>query len=99
MEEEKGENLLPITEKEYNELPEKALKTNAELLEFMDNHTAYTTTDLQKYLNIQHPAALSKLKKLKLGGYLELKISGKSHYWKKLKDWPEPELKSASWGH
>jgi predicted HTH transcriptional regulator len=89
---------VPITEKEYNALPEKALKTNKELLEHMQDDLAYTTTDLQKFLNIQHPAALSKLKKLKQLGYLELKVSGKSHYWKKIKDWPEDEVQSASWG-
>lgn len=91
-------NNMPITEKEYNELPEKSLKTNKELLDFMDNHTAYTTTDLQKFLNIQHPAALSKLKKLKKLEYLELKISGKSHYWKKIKEWPEDDIKAIGFG-
>lgn len=90
--------VMPISEKEYNELPEKALKTNKELLDFMDNNTAYTTTDLQKFLNIQHPAALSKLKKLKKLEYLELKISGKSHYWKKIKEWPEDDIKILGFG-
>lgn len=89
---------MPITEKEYIALPTKNLKTNKELLEFMDKDKAYTTTDLQNFLNIQHPAALSKLKKLKLGEYLELKISGKSHYWKKLKNWPEEDIKMIGFG-
>ncbi len=93
-----GKNDMPITEKEYNALPAKALKTNKELLEFMDPTMAYTTTDLQKFLNIQHPAALSKLKKLKANGYLELKINGKNHFWKKLKDWPEEDIKAIGFG-
>lgn len=89
---------MPIPIKEYNELPEKALKSNKELLDHMSKTEAYTTTDLQNFLKIQHPAALSKLKKLKVNGYLELKVSGKCHYWAKIKEWPEEDVKIASWG-
>jgi predicted HTH transcriptional regulator len=94
----RGERNMPIDLKDYLALPEKTLKSNRELLDFMDSEKAYTTTDLQNFLKIQHPAALSKLKKLKANGYLELKISGKSHYWRKIKEWPEDDVKIASWG-
>lgn len=98
MEEKREEEELPISIKDYNDLPAKVLKSNKELLDYMEKDKAYTTTDLQKFLNIQHPAALSKLKKLKQKGYLELKISGKSHYWRKIQEWPEEDIKAIGFG-
>ena len=82
---------MPIDLKEYDALKEKQLKSNPELLGFMSNTQAYTTTELQRFLGIQHPAALQRLKKLKRDGYIELKVSGKTHYWKKAKEWPEAD--------
>jgi len=82
---------MPIDLREYEQLKEKKLKSNKELLGFMTEIEAYTTTELQRFLGIQHPAALQRLKKLKRDGFIELKISGKTHYWKKAKDWPEAD--------
>ncbi len=88
---------MPITLREYEDLQEKTLKSNRELLEYMGDSKAWTTTELQKFLGIQHPAALQRLKKLRQSGYLKLKIDGKTHYWHKEKDWPEAEIKEFSY--
>ena len=82
---------MPIDLKEYEALKEKNLKSNQQLLGFMQSAEAYTTTELQIFLGIQHPAALQRLKKLKRDGFIELKVSGKTHYWKKAKDWPDAD--------
>ena len=82
---------MPIDLKEYEALKEKKLKSNKELLQFMSQSQAYTTTELQIFLGIQHPAALQRLKKLKRDEFIELKVSGKTHYWKKIKEWPEAD--------
>jgi len=82
---------MPISLREYHHLPEKNLKSNRDLLNFMKFNTPYTTTDLQKFLEIQHPAALQRLKKLKKSGYLKLEITKKEHKWFKEKDWPEED--------
>jgi len=88
---------MPISLREYHDLTEKQLKSNKELLDHMDKEMAYTTTELQTFLGIQHPAALQRLKKLKGLGYIELKINGKIHYWKKDKEWPEEEPEMRPW--
>ncbi len=82
---------MPIPIKDYENLKSKRLKSNTELLLFMDKTQAYTTTDIEKFLGIRHPATLQRLKRLKEKGYIEVKTQGKAYYWIKIKDW-EPEL-------
>lgn len=79
---------MVINLKDYNNLEQRATKSNQQLLEFMNEDSAYTTTDLQKFLSIQHPATLQRLKRLTRLGYLELKVIGTTNYWHKLKEWP-----------
>jgi len=77
--------------KDYHSLEERPTKSNKQLLDFMDVNSAYTTTDLQKFLSIQHPATLQRLKRLTRLGYLEIKVIGNTNYWHKLQDWPDEE--------
>ena len=80
---------MPIDLKEYRDIQEKELKSNKALLEWMDPKEAYTTTEVQEFLGIHHPAALQRLKRLQQIGYVEYKIIGKAKYWRKLKEWTE----------
>ena len=48
---------MPIDLKEYRDIQEKELKSNKALLEWMDPKEAYTTTEVQEFLGIHHPAA------------------------------------------
>lgn len=82
---------MPIDLIDYNSLEGKELKSNKELLDFMHNEKAYSTTDIEKFLGIQHPAALQRLKRLARDEFIELKKDGKKHWWHKVKEWPEIE--------
>ena len=82
---------MPIPLETYESLEGKKLKSNKELLDWMGNTQAYTTTEVEKFLGIQHPAALQRLKRLKRMEYIELKMEKKTHYWKRLKIWPIEE--------
>jgi len=57
----------------------------------MDSTIAYTTTDLQKFLKIEHPATLQRLKKLEVKGFVEKRWEKRKHLWRKIKEWPEEE--------
>lgn len=80
---------MPIDLKEYQAIQEKELKSNKILLDWMKPEQAYTTTEVQIFLGIHHPAALQRLKRLQQIGYVEYKIIGKAKYWRKLKEWEE----------
>ena len=80
---------MPIDLKEYQAIEEKQLKSNKTLLDWMKPEEAYTTTEVQEFLGIHHPAALQRLKRLQQIGYVEYKIIGKAKYWRKLKEWQE----------
>ena len=80
---------MPIDLKEYQAIQEKELKSNKILLDWMKPEEAYTTTEVQVFLGIHHPAALQRLKRLQQIGYVEYKIIGKAKYWRKLKEWEE----------
>lgn len=78
------------TLKEFLDIQERKIKTDKELLSFMDQDTIYTTNDIQKYLDINHTATLGRLKKLNKQGYVKL-INERIYKWKKLKDFEEEE--------
>jgi len=83
---------LPITVKEFNNIKERKIKSDSNLLGFMDFEENYTTNDIQKFLEINHTATLQRLKKLNRQGYLELVVTPKRNYrWKKIKDIKEKE--------
>ena len=82
---------MPINLNDYNNLQGKELKSNKELLDYMDDNQAYSTTDIEKFLGIQHPAALQRLKRLARDKFIELKKDGKKHWWHKIKEWPKQE--------
>ncbi len=79
---------MPIDIKDYQLLQGKELKSNEELLTFMNKDKAYSTTDIEVFLGIQHPAALQRLKRLARDEFIELKKDGKKHWWHKVKEWP-----------
>lgn len=83
---------MPITVKEFNNIKERKIKSDSDLLGFMDLDEHYTTNDIQKFLEINHTATLQRLKKLNRQGYLELVVTPKRNYhWKKIKDIEEKE--------
>ena len=83
---------MPITVKEFNNIKERKIKSDSNLLGFMDFEENYTTNDIQKFLEINHTATLQRLKKLNRQGYLELVVTPKRNYrWKKIKDIEEKE--------
>lgn len=83
---------MPITVKEFNNIKERKIKSDSNLLGFMDFDENYTTNDIQKFLNINHTATLQRLKKLNRQGYLKLVVTPKRNYrWKKIKDIEEKE--------
>jgi len=83
---------LPITVKEFNNIKERKIKSDSDLLGFMDFEESYITNDIQKFLEINHTATLQRLKKLNRQGYLELVVTPKRNYrWKKIKDIEEKE--------
>ncbi len=81
----------------WYKLPKDPIKNDKQLLDYMEYDKAYTTTDIQKYLKIEHPATLQRLKKLEKKGFVEKRWDKRRHLWRKLKDWPEeePEMKIA----
>lgn len=82
---------MPIDLKQYYKLPEQASKSDKQLLDFLDPNLAYTTTEVQGFLKIEHPATLSRLKKLEELGYVEKRWEKRKHIWHKIKEWPEEE--------
>ena len=83
---------MPITVKEFNNIKERKIKSDSNLLGFMDFEENYNTNDIQKFLEINHTATLQRLKKLNRQGYLELVVTPKRNYrWKKIKDIEEKE--------
>ena len=80
---------MPINLGEYQNIKEKELKSNKTLLDWMKPQEAYTTTEVQVFLGIHHPAALQRLKRLQQIGYVEYKIIGKAKYWRKIKEWED----------
>ena len=83
---------MPITVKEFNNIKERKIKSDSDLLGFMDLEESYNTNDIQKFLEINHTATLQRLKKLNRQGYLELVVTPKRNYlWKKIKDIKEKE--------
>jgi len=81
--------MCPISKVEWEALSKISHVSNKELLEQMEDDVGYSTTQIQTILNIQHPAALQRLKKLKCLGYVEKKGTE----WFKLKKWEEIERK------
>lgn len=57
----------------------------------MDPDKAYTTTDIEKFLKIEHPATLQRLKKLETKGFLEKRWDKRKHLWRKVKEWPDDD--------
>lgn len=86
---------MAIDLKKFYELPEEPVKNDKQLLEYMDPDKAYTTTDLQHFLKIKHPATLQRLKKLQIKGFVERRMDNNKHYWRKIKEWPEEEEEMA----
>ncbi len=79
---------MPIDLDEWNHIEERELKSNEELLLWMSPDQAYTTTEVQTFLKIHHPAALQRLKRLEQLGFVEFKTLGKTKYWRKIQNWP-----------
>ena len=78
---------MPINIKEFNNIKERKIKTDSDLLEFLDFNETYITNDIQKFLEINHTATLQRLKKLNRQGYLKLIVTPKKNYcWEKIKD-------------
>ena len=71
--------------KEYFNIKERESKNDRQLLGFMKPETIYTTSDIQKFLKINHTATLQRLKKLSKLGYIKL-INERIYKWIKLKD-------------
>ena len=83
---------MPINIKEFNNIKERKIKTDSDLLEFLDFNEIYVTNDIQKFLEINHTATLQRLKKLNRQGYLKLIVTPKKNYcWEKIKDIEEKE--------
>ena len=82
---------MPIDLDAWNKIEERNLKGNKDLLLWMSEDQAYTTTEVQNFLGIHHPAALQRLKRLEQLNFVEFKVLGKTKYWRKLHDWPEEE--------
>ena len=79
---------MPIDLDDWNNIEERELKSNEELLTWMHPDQAYTTTEVQTFLKIHHPAALQRLKRLEQLSFVEFKTLGKTKYWRKIKNWP-----------
>tara|TARA_Y100001938_G_scaffold128710_1_gene182805 strand:- start:42951 stop:43319 length:369 start_codon:yes stop_codon:yes gene_type:complete len=82
---------MPIDLDDWMNIEERELKSNSMLLDWMRSDQAYTTTEVQTFLKIHHPAALQRLKRLEQLGFVEFKTLGKTKYWRKIKDWPRDE--------
>jgi len=82
---------MPIDIKQFNEIKERQVKDDRDLLDFMKKDEWYTTNDVQKFLKINHTATLQRLKKLNERSYIELKID-KIYKWLKVKDMEEKEI-------
>ena len=82
---------MPIDLDKYYKLPEQAFKSDKQLLDYMAKDLAYTTTELQGFLKIEHPATLQRLKKLEAKGFVDRREEKRKHLWHKIKEWPEEE--------
>lgn len=76
--------------REFSNIKERRTKNDKQLLGFMKPDTIYTTSNIQKFLEINHTATLQRLKKLSRLGYIRL-INERIYKWIKLKDIEEKE--------
>ena len=76
--------------KEFSNIKERNTRNDTQLLEYMRTDVIYTTSDIQKFLEINHTATLQRLKKLSKLGYIKL-INERIYKWVKLKDMVEKE--------
>ena len=83
---------MPIKLEEYYGIKEKKEKSDRELLKFFNAGKYYTTNDIQKYLNVNNAATLGRLKKLKHGDYIGLKIIKRIYNWYKIRDMDEEQI-------
>jgi DNA-binding Lrp family transcriptional regulator len=83
---------MPIDLNEYFNIKEKKEKSDRELLKFFKPDTMYTTNQIQEFLGVNNAATLGRLKKLKRGGFLELKIIKRIYHWYKVKEMDEKQI-------
>ncbi len=83
---------MPISLTDYYGIKEKIEKSDRELLKFFRVGKYYTTSDIQKYLNVNNAATLGRLKKLKHDGFVELKIIKRIYNWCKVKDMEDEQI-------
>jgi len=83
---------MPIELKDYRDIKEKVVRTDKELLKFMQSMILYTTNDIQEFLEINHTATLQRLKKLVPGGYIKLYTNNRIYQWEKIKDMEDKEI-------
>ena len=81
---------MPIPIKQYDLIKERKIKSDRELLDFMEMDREYTTNDVQRFLEINHTATLQRLKKLRRLEFIKL-INKKIYFWSKIKDMPEKD--------
>jgi hypothetical protein len=89
-----GKTSLPIELKDYLNIKEKQEKTDRELLRYFKMDQTYTTNDIQKFLCVNNAATLGRLKKLKRGGFVGLKVVKRIYHWYKIKDMEEKQIMS-----
>lgn len=85
---------MPISRDQFESTVGVQSLSNKDLLKRMANDQAYSTKDVQAMLGgISHGATLQRLKRLVEKEYLEQKKIKRSTYFRKVKDWIEPEPK------
>ena len=76
--------MTPISRDEFEKLPESGAHSSGELLDWMVDTSAYSTTEIEQYLKISHAATLSRLSNLMKQGLIKRRVLNHSHYWAKM---------------